>query len=60
MQYYDQYHGPNTHVRLTRQREDELLRAATRREIRPGLLARLRAIFHGAMPARPAGEEVWE
>jgi hypothetical protein len=35
-----------------------LLRAAKRREIRPGLFARLRALLHGTVPARPASEEV--
>lgn len=44
MQYYDHYHDPNTHLQLTRQREDELLRPAKRPEIRPGFLARLRAL----------------
>lgn len=58
MHYYDHYHDPNTHLQLTRQREDELLRVATRREIRPGLLARLRLLLRGALPARPASEEV--
>lgn len=58
MHYYDHFHDPNTHVQLTRQHEDELLRAAKGREIRPGLLARLRALLHGAVPARPASEEV--
>jgi hypothetical protein len=58
MQYYDHYHDPNTHLQLTRQREGELLRAAKRREIRPGLFARLRALLHGTVPARPASEEV--
>jgi hypothetical protein len=58
MHYYDHYHDPNTHLRLTRQHEDEFLQAARRLEIRPGLLARLRTLLRGAVPARPAGEEV--
>ncbi len=58
MHYYDHYHDPNTHLQLTRQREDELLRGAKRREIQPGLLARLRALLRGAVPARPTSEEV--
>jgi hypothetical protein len=58
IEYYDHYHDPNTHLRLTRQAEHEFLQAARRRELRPGLLARLRTLLRGAVPARPASEDV--
>jgi hypothetical protein len=58
MHYYDHYHDPNTHLQLTRQRENEWLRAAARRRTRPGLLARLRALLPGAAPTQPASEQV--
>jgi hypothetical protein len=58
MHYYDHYHDPNTHVQLTRLREDEVLWAAARSETRPGVLARVRAFLRWPLPARPANEEV--
>jgi hypothetical protein len=33
MRYYDGYHDPDTHLQLSRQTEEELIRAAKRRDI---------------------------
>jgi len=58
MHYYDHYHDPNSHPQLARQREDELLRAANRCEVRPGIFTRLRSHLRGAVPAQAPGEDV--
>jgi hypothetical protein len=58
MHYYDHYHDPNTHLQLTRQHDDEFLKTAKRPKIRLSLLARLRTLLRGAVPARPAPEKV--
>lgn len=36
MRFYDHYHEPDTHARLARQSEDELLGAEKRRHPSPG------------------------
>lgn len=57
MHYYDHYHDPSAHLQLTRQREDELLRAAEKRDMRPTLIGRVCAALRGSMPAPPPEEE---
>jgi hypothetical protein len=54
MHYYDHYHDPSAHLQLTRQLEDELLRAGERRELWPALLARLRALLRSGRSRRDA------
>lgn len=46
MRYYDHYHDPHTHLQLTRQAEDELLRGARRRDLaaKDGVIRELRAV----------------
>src|SRR5437762_8592299 len=56
MHYYDHHHDPNTHLQLARQCEDELLGAARRRQIRPGLIAHLRTLLNAVASGRLAHE----
>jgi hypothetical protein len=59
MRFYGDYHDPNTHLQLTRQRENEVLRAAKRRDIGRGLLlVRLRGFLRCAPHRRPVREDV--
>jgi hypothetical protein len=57
MRYYDHYHDPNTHLQLSRQTEQELLREAKRGDRRPGVCARIHSSILGAVAAR-LGREV--
>lgn len=46
MRFYDHYHDPHTHLELTRQAEDELLRGARKRDLaaKDDVIRELRAV----------------